>query len=310
MKKISIVTTAYNEEESVEELVSRVHELALSEPSYQFEFIAVENGSKDKTFVKLTELKEKFSFLRIVKLSRNFQAQGGMLAGISQATGDAIVTMDADLQHPPEVISSLIRKWEEGFKIVNTEKKNKSSTLLRLMADKFFYELMYKYSGLRFGEADFRLIDREVANVLDQLDESEKFLRGLISWTGFESSTVKYRVELRKHGVTKFSSRHLFEFAFLGLTSFSVAPLRSLLKLGFIIFVPSFIYLLFFLTIGSMNYFGVADFDLPPGLATLVVTVIFFGSIQILSIGVLGEYIGRIYKEVKGRPNFVIEEEV
>lgn len=309
MKKISIVTTAYNEEESVEELVVRVSKVIESEPGYHFEFVIVENGSVDQTYPQLLILKNKYPFIRIIKLTRNFGAQGGLLAGISQALGDAVITMDADLQHPPEVINALLRKWEEGYKIVNTEKKNKSSTFLRLLADKIFYKLMYKYSGLRFGEADFRLIDRAVCNVLDQLKESEKFLRGLISWTGFQSSSVEYDVQMRKYGVSKFSTKHLFEFAFLGLTSFSVEPLSSLFKLGFLIFVPSSIYLFAISIIGGLNYFKLSNFNLPPGWATIVITVIFFGSIQIFSLGILGEYIGRIYKEVKGRPNFIIEEE-
>lgn len=304
-KKISIVTPAYNEAENLPLLCERIHRV-FEKNNYSYEIVVADNGSSDSTKEVLRNLKEKYSVKHLL-LTKNFGHQGGIIAGLEHANGDAVVTMDADLQHPPEVISQMIEEWEKGFQIVNSEKSVNSATLLRRIIDKCFYFLMDRLAGLELGQADFRLIDKEVVTNLNALPETEKFIRGLVSWLGFRTSTIKYEVAERAFGVSKYKSAHLWDFALLGLTSFSVAPLRLLLKLGVFIMVPSLFYLIYIFTLIMINSFSSEVFKFPPGWATISMTIVFFGSVQLFSIGILGEYIGRIYSEVKKRPKYIIK---
>jgi len=217
--------------------------------------------------------------------------------------------MDADLQHPPTTIAEMVKLWEEGYLIVNSEKDSTKLSFLRKVSDSFFYWFMEKVAGLKLGQADFRLIDKVVLNRLNSLKEKEKFVRGLVSWFGYKTTRIKYFLRERQSGVSKFSRNHLFDFAFQGITSFSVMPLRILLNLGFFIFIPSVFYFFLFFLLALSNKSGLSSLPLPPGWATLSVTIVFFGSINLLSLGIIGEYIGRIFSEVKQRPNFIIEEE-
>lgn len=306
-KKISIVTPAYNEAENLPLLCERIHRV-FGKTNYDYEIIVADNGSDDNTKEVLRSLREKFSVKHLL-LTKNFGHQGGIIAGLEHADGDAVVTMDADLQHPPEIISQMLREWEKGFQVVNSEKSVNSATFARRLIDKSFYFLMDRLAGLELGQADFRLLDKEVVTNLNALPETEKFIRGLVSWLGFRTATIKYEVAERAFGVSKYKSAHLWDFALLGLTSFSVAPLRMLLKLGIFIMIPSLLYLSYLFLLVVMNMFYQDDFVLPPGWATIVMTILFFGSVQLFSIGVLGEYIGRIYNEVKKRPKYIVKDD-
>lgn len=306
-KKISIVTPAYNEAPNLPLLCERIHRV-FEKTNYTYEIVIADNGSKDNTKEVLASLKDKYS-IKHVLLTKNFGHQGGIIAGLEHASGDAVVTMDADLQHPPEIISQMLVEWEKGFKVVNSEKSVNSSSFLRKIIDKTFYYLMDHMAGLELGQADFRLIDREVVTNLNALPETEKFIRGLVSWLGFSTSTIKYEVGERAFGVSKYKSAHLWDFALLGLTSFSVAPLRLLLRAGVLIMIPSLFYLIYIFSLVMVNAFSSEVFKLPPGWATISMTIVFFGSVQLFSIGILGEYIGRIYSEVKKRPKYIVKEE-
>jgi len=309
--KITIVSPAYNELENLELLCKRCHAVFEGLPKYNFALLLVDNKSVDGSWEKIRELKQKYPFLSAIQLSKNFGHQGGLLAGLKEAEGDAVICMDADLQHPPELIPDLISKWEKGFKVVNTVKANQKSSLLRKMIDKTFYGLMNKILKSEMGHSDFRLLDRQALDTFNNLPENEKFIRGLVNWIGFKNIAVPYNVETRQYGVSKYSKKHLKELVFMGLTSFSIEPLRWITKIGFLTLFPSAIYLLFVIITYILHLIHpYPRWQIPPGWSTLAVITVFFGSIQLLSIGIIGEYLGRIFNEVKKRPNFIIEDKI
>ena len=306
-KKISIVCPALNEEKNLPLLCQRIQQVISSTP-HDYEIVIADNGSSDNSITVLKEIQKKQPQVKILELTRNFGHQGGILAGLANATGNAVITMDADLQHPPETIAPMIKLWEQGFMVVNSEKENSHSTPFRKFMDKLFYSLMEHYADLEFGHSDFRLLDRQVLDKFNSLPETEKFMRGLISWLGFKTAIVKYKVGDRMYGVSKYTAKQLWDLALNGITSFSLAPLRMMFTFGVMIFIPSFFYLVYLLTLSFLIDYFKMDFKFPPGWATITVTIIFFGSVQMLSIGILGEYIGRIYSEVKRRPKFIIKD--
>lgn len=306
IKKISIVSPALNEAKNIPLLCDRIKKV-FSEFNYDFEIIIADNGSSDNTLEVIEDLQKTTPQLKVVKLTRNFGHQGGLFAGLDHATGDAVITMDADLQHPPEIIKLMLQKWEMGYKVVNTEKQKNQSTLLRKIVDKSFYYGMNRFVGLEIGHGDFRLLDKEVLLQFRSLPETEKFMRGLISWFGYKTDVIQYVVADRAHGVSKFNGKQLWDLALNGITSFSFGPLRFIFKLGIFIFVPSFLYLIYVLAQLTLDYIFHWGYVLPPGWATISVAVIFFGSVQMLFLGILGEYVGRIYSEVKRRPKYIVK---
>jgi polyisoprenyl-phosphate glycosyltransferase len=304
---VSIAAPAFNEEENLPIFCAAVSKV-MKRLDYDYEIVIAENGSTDSSLQVLKQLHLAEKHIRFVSLTRNFGHQGGILAALSHSRGDAVVTMDADLQHPPEFIPNLVAEWEKGFKIVNSIKEEGRSGPVRRLLNRSFYYAMDRLSNLQLGQADFRLLDRKVVDQLLAFPEAEKFLRGLISWMGFRQTTIPYRVAARLHGQSKFGRRHLVDFAFQGIVSFSSAPLRMLMNLGFLLLVPSALFLLY--TIGAVvwNLIRPGGRALPPGWATLSVTITFFGAIQLLAISVVGEYVGRIFTEIKRRPSFLVEE--
>lgn len=308
MKNISIITTAFNEEAAIEAFVARVDkQVEKAKPNYHVELIVCENGSTDKTYDALLALQKKFDYLRVVKLVRNFGHQGGILAALHEAQGDAIIMLDADGQHPPELIPEMITKWDsEGFVVVNTRRERNIFSIkerIRLV----FYWIMKKFSGLDLGDADFRLVDRKVADYLKTTKENEKFIRGLVSWQGYREVKLPYKVNKRIAGYSKFSFFKLVDFAIHGICSFSNKPLRFVSYLGFTLLIPAILGLFWHLYLGVKYFYFDSSFELPPGWLTLSVLMMFFGSVQLLSLGIIAEYIGRIFLEVKARPNFIKE---
>jgi polyisoprenyl-phosphate glycosyltransferase len=304
---LSIAAPAFNEEENLPIFCAAVSEV-MKGLDYEYEIVIAENGSTDGSLQVLKQLHTADKRIRFVSLTRNFGHQGGILAALSHTRGDAVITMDADLQHPPEFIPKLVAEWEKGFRIVNSIKEGGRKGVIRRVLNRIFYYTMDRLASLQLGEADFRLLDRQVVDQLLLLPEADKFLRGLISWMGFRQTTIPYRVADRLHGVSKFGRHHLVDFAFQGIVSFSSAPLRMLMNLGFLLFVPSALFLLYTIGAVAWNLVRPGGRALPPGWATLSVTVTFFGSIQLLAISVVGEYVGRIFTEIKRRPNFLVEE--
>ena len=303
---VSVAFPVFNEDENLEMLHAEVTR-ALETTGLAFELIFVDNGSTDASLSIIKRLSETDPRVEFVSLSRNFGHQGALLAGISHAQGEAVITMDADLQHPSALLPEMVRLWQEGFEVVFTRKRRYPVRGMRLRQVKLFYWLMSKWSGLHlsFGQSDFRLLDRKVFEVFLRMPEARKFLRGLVEWVGFRQTGLEYDPLPRHAGESKFPFRALVSFAVDGIISFSLLPLRWSLGLGFIVASMSFVYGIAMVVMGLLNYAGMSV-PLPPGWATLVVSILFLSGIQLIAIGMLGEYVGRIFEQTKGRPEFIV----
>lgn len=300
---LSIVTPFYNEEEVIDSFYCSILALINGRANERFEVVCVDDGSCDGTLARLRSIVSKDRRFRVVELSRNFGKESALTAGLDVARGDAVIPMDADLQDPPELVDALISKWRAGADVVIAKRcdRRADDLLKRKTADWFFY-LHNKISAVAIPDnvGDFRLMNRPAVNALRRLPEHQRFMKGLFAWIGFRTSVVEYVRPTRVAGKSKFSGWKLWNFALEGVTSFSTLPLRLWTYLGFVIALTTLSYACFM--IFRTLIFGV---DVP-GYASLLVAVLFVGSLQLISIGILGEYIGRIYLESKGRPNYFI----
>jgi dolichol-phosphate mannosyltransferase len=304
-KLISLIVPAYNEEDCVDELFSRLAAVFATEPQYDFEVVIVENGSIDSTWVKLQAIAEKDSRFKILKLSRNFRMDGGLTAGLDFIKGDACVLMTADLQDPPELIPQFLRYWEQGYEnIFGVITKREGTGPIRTMNSKLFYWLAGKLTDGRIprNASDFRLVDRKVYEAVKSMTERNRFVRGLFAWAGFNSIGVPMERPPRFGGVSNAHTLKVLDLAFKGIFAHSYKPLRLITVFGFILSAISFISIipLFFLWL----FVGVpfAGFGTLVGLFLLV-----FGIVSLM-LGILSEYVGLIYEEVKARPNYVVSE--
>lgn len=304
-KLISLIIPAYNEEDCVDELFSRLVKVFATEGAYDFEVVIVENGSIDSTWVKLQEIAAKDSRFKILKLSRNFRMDGGLTAGLDFIKGDACVLMTADLQDPPELISQFLRYWEQGYEnIFGVITKREGTGPIRTMNSKLFYWLASKLTDGRIprNASDFRLVDRKVYIAVRGMTERNRFVRGLFAWAGFKSIGVPMQRPPRFGGVSNAHTLKVLDLAFKGIFAHSYKPLRLITVFGFILSALSFISIvpLFFLWL----FVGVpfAGFGTLVGLFLLV-----FGIVSLM-LGILSEYVGLIYEEVKARPNYVVSE--
>lgn len=304
-KLISLIIPAYNEEDCVDELFNRLDAVFATEPQYDFEVVIVENGSIDSTWVKLQAIAEKDSRFKILKLSRNFRMDGGLTAGLDFIKGDACVLMTADLQDPPELIPTFLRKWEEGYEnIFGIVTKREGTGPIRTMNSKLFYWLAGKLTDGRIprNASDFRLVDRKVYEAVKSMTERNRFVRGLFAWAGFNSIGVPMERPPRFGGVSNAHTLKVLDLAFKGIFAHSYKPLRLITVFGFILSAIAFISIvpLFFLWL----FVGVpfAGFGTLVGLFLLV-----FGIVSLM-LGILSEYVGLIYEEVKARPNYVVSE--
>ena len=307
---ISIVSPIYNEAENLEELVQRVI-LAMESTSEEFEYILVENGSTDNSLDIIQSLHGKDPRIKYLSLSRNFGHQGGIFAGLSYACGNAVVSLDGDLQQAPELIPSMIKRWKQGYDVVYTTKKETHPQIgLRLFFRRWFYRVISFVAdiNLSYGQSDFRLLDRKVVDELKNIPEKRKFLRGLVDWVGFKQSGIEYEVDPRKYGKSKFSLWNYLGFAMDGILSFSSIPLRIFLYFGLGIALLCFIYVFYALGISFAHLMGYKSYTLPPGWLSVSVSILFLGAVQMIGIGILGEYIGRIFTQTKGRPEFIVKE--
>lgn len=303
---ITIICPCYNEGDVIETFVSRLIGALGSELS-DFELLCINDGSTDNTLPKLLALKEGPLPLRIIDLSRRFGKEAALAAGLDHANGEAVIIIDADLQDPPELIPKLVATWREGNKVVVARRSDRSAdTLMKRQLARAFYRLhnLISKPGIPLDVGDFRLLDREVVDVLCKLPERQRFMKGLFSWIGFEYAVVDYVREKRASGSTKFSWWRLWNLGLEGITSFSTAPLRVWTYVGFLISTVAFIYG-GYIVVRTLAY-GVDA----PGYASLLTTVLFLGGVQLISLGVIGEYIGRIYMESKGRPIYVVRREL
>ena len=305
-KLISVIAPFQNEEAGVERFYEQVSAALSSLPAHRFELICVDDGSTDATLARLLRLVERDPRVRILELSRNFGKEAALTAGIDASRGDAVISMDADLQDPPELIGRLVEAWLGGADVVLARRADRSAdSFLKRTTAELFYRIHNRLSSVQIPEnvGDFRLLDRVAVEALKALPERQRFMKGLFAWIGFRTATVDYTRRPRASGSTKFSGWRLWNFALEGITSFSTVPLRIWSYIGALGALATFLYALFIvlrtLTLGV---------DVP-GYASLLVAVLFIGSLQLLSIGLLGEYIGRVYLETKQRPVYVVRRE-
>ncbi|MEE9430329.1 MAG: glycosyltransferase family 2 protein [Melioribacteraceae bacterium] len=302
---ISIVCPFFNEEDGVSLFLKETSRV-LNEIQKPFEIVAVNDGSEDSTLEKLFNAKEEYPELRVINLSRNFGKEAALTAGLDSAKGEVIIPIDADLQNPPELIKEFIVQWQKGFDVVLAKRNNRASeNITKRIPAKLFYKFHNTISNTKIPEdvGDFRLMTRKVVNSIRKLPENQRFMKGIFAWVGFRTTTIEYNHVKREAGKTSFQGRKLLDLAIDDLTSFSIIPLRIWISIGSVIALISFFY-------GSFIILRtlVLGIDLP-GYASMVTMVLFLGGIQLISIGVLGEYVGRIYKEVKQRPSYIIENE-
>ncbi len=300
----SVIVPMYNEELVIEHTYERLKE-TMDEAGEPYELIFVNDGSKDRTVELVNLIAECDPNVRLVDFSRNFGHQIAISAGMDYAKGDAVVVIDADLQDPPSVILAMIEKWKEGYEVVYGRRlKRKGETLFKKLTAKAFYRLLRSMTNvdIPLDTGDFRLIDRKVCDVLRGLKEKNRFVRGLISWIGFRQTSVEYVREERFAGETKYPLKKMISFALDGITSFSYKPLKIATYLGFLLSLSSFAYLLIVL------YQGFFTDTTQPGWATIVVLNLLFNGIILILLGVIGEYIGRIYDESKDRPLYIVRE--
>jgi len=298
----SVVIPVYNEEGNLSVLHQRIAGI-FNKMGLEYELIFVDDGSSDNSFNLLKKMREGDNRIKIIKLSRNFGHQVAMTAGINHAKGGAVITMDADLQDPPEVIEGLYKEYKAGCDVVfAVRQKREGETFFKLATAFLFYRIFNKLAKINMpvDTGDFRLLSRKAADALSQIKEKDRFLRGLSSWIGFKQGKVYYKREKRSEGSSKYPLFKMIAFAFNGMTSFSNFPLRVSLITGFLCGILSCAYLAV-----SLVYFIFGK--TLAGWTSIVALVTFFGSLQLFSIGILGEYIGRIFNEVKSRPLYFIE---
>lgn len=305
MKKISIVIPAFNEEGNIREIRKEIDKVFEPLSEYTYEIIFVNDGSRDNTQSVLEQLSREFLQVKYIEFSRNFGHQNAVKAGMDCADGNAIITMDCDLQHPPQLIPQLIEKWEQGYDVVYTLRNySHEIPFLKKFTSNLFYDFLCKISDFELvkkGGADFRLLDRGVNDIIiKDFKENDLFLRGITGWIGFKQIGVEYTAEERFSGESSYSMKKMFSLAFTGITSFSVKPLYLAAYLGFIFTILSiFVYGIYIM---YSYLFGTHI----SGWASLISTIVFFGGMQLIMLGIIGIYLGKIFKQVKDRPNYII----
>lgn len=305
MKKISILIPAYNEEAVLEKLFARLGNLASGTKEYEFEFLFVNDGSRDNTLEIIREYAERDDRIAYVNLSRNFGKEIAMIAGLDHVTGDATVIIDADLQDPPELIPKMVRYWEDGYDDVYARRKTREGeSWFKKFTSKMYYKTLKSLTNITIQEdtGDFRLLDMRVVEALKQFRESQRNTKAMFSWVGFNKKEILYDRDERAAGSTKWNYLKLINLAIDGITSFTTAPLRISTVLGFIVSLVAFIYLVYIVI--RTILFGP---DLG-GYPSMMAVILFLGGIQLISLGIIGEYIGRIFNETKQRPLYLVEE--
>jgi dolichol-phosphate mannosyltransferase len=303
---ISVVVPMYFEEEVAKECYNRL-KTVMESNKINHEFIFVNDGSTDKTINILKDIAINDQRTKVIDFARNFGHQTAVTAGIDFALGDAIVIIDADLQDPPELIPSLIAKWQEGYEVVYAKrKKRKGESWFKLLTAKYFYRFLNYMSDIDIPKdtGDFRIIDRKVADVFKQMTERNRFVRGMMSWIGFRQSYIEYERDERFAGETKYPLKKMIKFASDGIIAFSSKPLRLVMTLGIISVFVSIIVLLYALIVKLTGQ------PVQAGWTSIMVAITFFSGIQLLGLGIVGQYIARIYDESKNRPIYIVKETV
>lgn len=309
MKKISVVIPMYYEEKVAEECYKRVYNVlnGINE-LYDYEIIFINDGSKDNTLEILEEISKKDKNVKVISFSKNFGHQAAVTCGLKYVTGDACVIMDADLQDPPELIPDMLKVWEDGYDVIyGKRKKREGESLFKKFTAKAFYNTLNKLSDVEIPKdtGDFRLVDKKVVDVVNSLPEHNKFLRGLFSWVGFNQYAYEYERKERFAGKTKYPLNKMLKLAGDGIISFSTKPLKIMGGLGIISIIISIIILVY-----SILSFAFKWNSLTPGWTSIMCTMTFLGGIILMSLWMMGEYIARIYDEVKQRPQYIIEKTI
>lgn len=305
MKSISVIIPAYNEEDCVDELASRLRAVFDSESNYSWQAVIVENGSIDSTWMKLSKIAEDDVRFKIIRLSRNFKMDGGLTAGLDYITSDACILMSADLQDPPELIPTFLRKWEEGYEnIYGIVSERQGTNLMRRFNSQLFYKIASKLSdgSIPKNASDFRLVDKKVYETVRRMTERNRFVRGLFAWVGFKSIGVPVIRPPRFAGVSNAHTFVVLELALKGIMANSYKPLRFISLFGLCLSLFSFLALLPMII--AWLFVGVPF----AGFGTIVTLILFGIGIQSLMLGVVSEYIGLVYEEAKSRPNYVVSE--
>lgn len=305
MKIITILVPCYNEENNINLLYNRLKNLIKSLPCYEFQILLINDGSKDKTLDRMQELHESDQRVSYLSLSRNFGKENAMLAGLDYASGDAVILMDADLQDPPELIPQMIAEWEKGYDDVYARRRSRAGeTWLKKTTAHLYYRFLRKFADIDIpvDVGDFRLLDRQAVDALCTLRERQRYTKGLFSWIGYNKKELLFDRDPRAAGNSKMNFFKLFGLAVDGITSFSVAPLRLASVLGLVISTVAFLYLLF--VIIKTLLFG----DPVAGYPSMISIILFMGGIQLIVLGIIGEYVGRIFYEAKGRPDYLVSE--
>jgi glycosyltransferase involved in cell wall biosynthesis len=300
---LSVVVPCHNEEQSLGRLAEALGTV-LPQVCTRFEVILVDDGSTDQTLPQMRRLAEQDARFTYLALSRNFGKESAMLAGLGRAAGDAVVIMDADLQHPPELLKSMIPLLEQGFDQVVARRSRDGEPFVRRSLSRMYYWFMNRMSDVKLqdGVGDFRVLSRRAVDALLGLQESNRFSKGLFAWIGFDTATVDYRNVERRDDASKWTLRKLFNYGIDGVVSFNSKPLRAIIHFGALVAVLGFVYVVWELC--RTLLFGIES----PGYLTLIGAVICLGGLQLLVLGVIGEYLGRIYHESKRRPHFVVKE--
>jgi polyisoprenyl-phosphate glycosyltransferase len=306
---LSVVAPAYNEAEGLPQLIEELRSV-LGPLADDYEIIIVDDGSSDETLEVLSDLNERDARVRWVSLSRNFGHQAALLAGLEQARGDVVISMDADLQHPPALLPTMVQRWREGSEVVYTVKRAGEGVFSpwRRLLMWLGYGVLRTVSGmkLQFGQSDFRLLDRAVVDALLAIPEREKFLRGLVDWIGFRQIGIEYHPQPRFAGEEKYTFRQLLRLVTTGVFAFSIVPLRLFTAGGFAMALLAFIYGVYAVIAGAYAIFTGDIGVSPPGWASIAAAISFLGGLQLIGIGLLGEYLGRVYDQTKGRPTYVV----
>ena len=303
--KLSVVIPFYNEENMIQkmydELVKEINQITKAE----FEIIFINDGSKDRTFERMLAIAAGDSRVKYISFSRNFGKEAGTIAGLEYATGEAVILMDGDLQHPPAMLPQMIEAYEQGYDVVSARRTRTGEKPHRTFLAKHFYKLANKMMDIELmdGVSEFRLFSRKVVNAIISMQEYNRFSKGIFAWIGFNEKVIEYENQVRTVGETKYSLKFSLNYAIQGILSFNDKPLRMCINFGLFCLIISLVYVLW----TFIQYLVVPD-SLVSGYFTTIFSVVLFGGIQLISIGVLGEYIGKIYYEVKKRPHYLVDQ--
>ena len=306
-KIVSIVVPCFNEEEVLTQTIAELKSFALSATAYNIEFIFVDDGSKDATLDILNNAAKTVPLFKVLSFSRNFGHQIAVTAGIEAATGDAVALIDADLQDPPEVLNQMLQHWEEGVEVVYAVRASRDGeSAFKIHTARWFYRILNRLSEteIPLDTGDFRLMDRKVVDVLLQMPERHRFVRGLVAWVGFRQMALPYHRKKRAAGESKYPLSKMLRFATDGILSFSSKPLQMATKMGFLAALIALVGIIYAFVLRVMTNVWVE------GWTALMIAVLFLGGVQLISLGIIGEYIGRIYEEAKGRPLYILKQKI